>query len=382
MKLSASLTVILVISVITIILFPIFTVLFQHPMFQKILTENILNEGVSLASNLSSVLTIGAADLESETISPQLKGQVETLQEDRRFVKLKIFSASGRIIYSTDPQEIGIVNTGVYLREIIKSGKPHIKDVPESKKSSERLPVPTHFVEAYVPIVKSNRVLGVFEIYYDITVEHKKFEGLIYRFTGVLFGMAVLLLAGVLFSTRKASQYLKARDQVEKRLLHLSHTDELTGLYNRRGFFTLAEQQFKMAKRLKTKILLVSADVNGLKWINDNLGHHEGDRALVEAADILRESYRDSDIIARVGGDEFVVLMAERDDISRDVLTSRLKENLDMHQSRQPGTYELSISVGTVLYDPENPSSLDELMISADRLMYENKRQTKRSRRR
>ena len=102
----------------------------------------------------------------------------------------------------------------------------------------------------------------------------------------------------------------------------------------------------------------------------------------IEAADILRESYRDSDIIARVGGDEFAVLMAERDDISRDVLTSRLKENLDMHQSRQSRTYELSISVGTALYDPENPSSLDELMISADRLMYENKRRTKRSRRR
>ena len=139
---------------------------------------------------------------------------------------------------------------------------------------------------------------------------------------------------------------------------------------------------FKMAKRLKTKILLVSADVNGLKWINDNLGHHEGDRALVEAADILRESYRDSDIIARVGGDEFVVLMAERDDISRDVLTARLKENLDIHKSRQSRTYELSISVGTGLHDPEDPSSLDELMISADKLMYENKRQTKRSHRR
>jgi diguanylate cyclase (GGDEF)-like protein len=194
--------------------------------------------------------------------------------------------------------------------------------------------------------------------------------------------MAVLLLAGVLFSTRKASQYLKARVEVEERLQHLSHTDELTGLYNRRGFFTLAEQQFRMAKRLKTKILLVSADVNGLKWINDNLGHHEGDKALIEAAEVLRESYRESDIIARVGGDEFVVLVAEGNDINRDVLTSRLRENLDIHQSRQSRTYELSISVGTVQFDPENPASLEELMISADQLMYQHKRQTKRSRRR
>ena len=94
----------------------------------------------------------------------------------------------------------------------------------------------------------------------------------------------------------------------EEALLALSLTDELTGLYNRRRFFVLTEQCLKVAVRTKKRSLLLFIDMDDLKWINDHYGHNEGDQALIDLANILKKTFRESDIIARIGGDEFVVL--------------------------------------------------------------------------
>ncbi|MEJ2323606.1 MAG: GGDEF domain-containing protein, partial [Nitrospirota bacterium] len=88
----------------------------------------------------------------------------------------------------------------------------------------------------------------------------------------------------------------------------LSLTDELTGLSNRRGFFNLVDQLLKMAKRMNTVIYMLYADLDSLKSINDVYGHHEGDNILKDVAHILKTTYRESDIVARIGGDEFVVI--------------------------------------------------------------------------
>ncbi len=96
-----------------------------------------------------------------------------------------------------------------------------------------------------------------------------------------------------------------------KSLLALSLVDDLTGIYNRRGFSALAQQELKKANRIKRGMLLLFADVDDLKKINDSLGHQEGDLALIETANLLKETFREPDIIARIGGDEFVVLAAE-----------------------------------------------------------------------
>ena len=90
------------------------------------------------------------------------------------------------------------------------------------------------------------------------------------------------------------------RKMMEAEILALSITDQLTGLYNRRGFLSLAEQQLKLAKRNKSGMLLFFIDMDGLKWINDTLGHEEGDKALIETATLFKETFRTSDIIARM----------------------------------------------------------------------------------
>jgi len=166
---------------------------------------------------------------------------------------------------------------------------------------------------------------------------------------------------------------ITARKRMEETLRAMAFLDELTGLYNRRGFLILGQQQLKTANRMKSRMVLLFTDFNGLKRINDAFGHPEGDRALIEVANVLKETFRESDIIARFGGDEFVVLAIETDGASANVLTARLQENLEARNARRGRRYELSLSVGIASYDPEHPCSIDELVARADRAMYEQK---------
>jgi diguanylate cyclase (GGDEF)-like protein/PAS domain S-box-containing protein len=165
--------------------------------------------------------------------------------------------------------------------------------------------------------------------------------------------------------------------QLEEKLRTMSFTDELTGLNNRRGFFILAGQQLKFAWRERRRVYLISADIDNLKAINDELGHQTGDQAITEIADILRKTFRESDIVARIGGDEFMVLVMDAPDNGIETYTSRLKANVDTHNATSERPYELSLSVGLALCSPELPCSIDELISRADKLMYEDKKERK-----
>lgn len=174
-------------------------------------------------------------------------------------------------------------------------------------------------------------------------------------------------------------QDITERKRAESALQSLSLVDELTGLYNRRGFLAVSEQSLSEI-RLNEKVpAIVYADLDGLKEINDSLGHHEGDRAITKAAEILKDSFRSSDIVARIGGDEFVVLAAVGTEESPESLAMRLQENFDAGNALRNRPYNLSVSVGIAHFDDEQNHSIEELMAQADRAMYEDKRQ-KRSR--
>jgi diguanylate cyclase (GGDEF)-like protein len=155
----------------------------------------------------------------------------------------------------------------------------------------------------------------------------------------------------------------------EEELIALSLTDELTGLYNRRRFFILTEQYLKVAIREKKRLLLLFIDMDYLKWINDHYGHNEGDQALIDLASILKKTFRESDIIARIGGDEFVILVEPTDE-KGEMLITRLDENLQDYNAKGSQRYILSISVGTAQFDPEYPILIDELLSKADASMY------------
>jgi diguanylate cyclase (GGDEF)-like protein/PAS domain S-box-containing protein len=163
------------------------------------------------------------------------------------------------------------------------------------------------------------------------------------------------------------------RKLLEEALRTRSIVDELTGLYNRRGFLTLCEQQLKIAERAEKSVVLLFIDLDHMKWINDTFGHQEGDRALVETAAILRKTFRESDIIGRLGGDEFGVLAIDTAHEERKTV-ARLLDALDSYNRSETRGFKLSLSAGAAHFDPENPSSLDDLIATADNLMYQEKR--------
>ncbi len=166
---------------------------------------------------------------------------------------------------------------------------------------------------------------------------------------------------------------IEERKQLEKSLHALSVTDELTHIYNRWGFFTLAEHKLKIADRREKEILLLIIDIDNLKMINDKYGHNEGDRTLIETSEILKESFRDIDIVARTGGDEFIILQIADADVPYETIISRLKNNLKIYNKRESLDYKLSISIGWSIYNPKSPCSLDELIAQADKLMCDEK---------
>ena len=173
---------------------------------------------------------------------------------------------------------------------------------------------------------------------------------------------------------RRSVRYAVERHRLSSALRSLSLIDDLTGLYNRRGFSDLGEQHLMLARRTARTVLLVYLDVDRLKTINDTLGHHVGDRALVRVAELLRDTFRQSDIIARMGGDEFAVMALEASEEHEAELIHRLRERVIQINERSREPYRLSLSIGTARFDGEGRTRLDDLLAKADEAMYQEKR--------
>jgi diguanylate cyclase (GGDEF)-like protein len=197
-----------------------------------------------------------------------------------------------------------------------------------------------------VPIYDGDRVTHVLAVLYDVTARRSELAEL---------------------ERARAALEVNAAE-----LRKLSDTDELTGLLNRRGFMLFADREIKSAARHGRSLVMVFVDLNGMKIINDTLGHDVGDRALVDTATLLRRVFRGSDIVGRLGGDEFVVLASDAAEASTEMLTMRLRAALDAYNATSTA-FRLSLSVGTAHFDPDKPIDLETLLAEADERMYEAK---------
>lgn len=168
--------------------------------------------------------------------------------------------------------------------------------------------------------------------------------------------------------------YIAELRAMEKKLHKEVITDDLTGLLNRRGLFTIAENQCELAGRNDFDLNFIFLDIDGMKMINDKYGHLAGDEALIYLAGILRRSFRSSDIIGRIGGDEFTVIVTGGPEADYETATNRLQQNIDIHNAKSDSPYKLSVSIGMTRYSHQNPCSIDELYSIADKMMYEQKR--------
>ena len=167
-------------------------------------------------------------------------------------------------------------------------------------------------------------------------------------------------------------------EKANERLRTMSLTDDLTGLNNRRGFMILANGLFKFARRAKHPLCLMYIDMDALKSINDTFGHAAGDTALTHFAQILTKTFRESDVIARMGGDEFTVLTIDATEGGLKAIRARLQSNVDTHNLESARGYSLSFSLGIIRVDLDSTFTVEELLAQADQAMYAHKKKRKR----
>jgi diguanylate cyclase (GGDEF)-like protein/PAS domain S-box-containing protein len=180
------------------------------------------------------------------------------------------------------------------------------------------------------------------------------------------------------------SHSIAAHKELEEFLRSLTDVDELTGLLNRRGFFVKVDAMRRKAKRGDRQVLLTYFDLDGLKRINDERGHAEGDRMLVAAADVLRTAFRERDVLARLGGDEFVALalLGRRHDelLDRQAIEVRLEQAVRAKREELGDEYDFSVSFGSMVANHAELESIDDLLTRADQQMYVAKRSRRRRR--
>ncbi len=171
----------------------------------------------------------------------------------------------------------------------------------------------------------------------------------------------------------KTIEYSIHRHKLVYKLMTQSTHDELTGLLNRRGFENLTIQKIKECNRNNSKAGLFYIDLNGLKWINDTHGHQAGDDAIRKTAQVLLVVCRDSDIKARIGGDEFVILTSNYSSDIENIIKDRIAKTLKLFNTKLDKRFNISLSLGFAYYNPDEPISTDELIKLADAAMFKEK---------
>lgn len=208
-----------------------------------------------------------------------------------------------------------------------------------------------------VPLKAGGEVIGVINVADD-------------QRTGLFSADEIRLVSMFAAQAAIAIQNARLYEQVQR----LATLDELTGLYNRRGFFLLAEQIYRLAHRSSGDLVLFFIDVDHMKQINDQLGHKAGDQALLDAATVLRGTFRVTDVMARMGGDEFAVLAYPSVEANARQLINRLQSEVARFNTWAGRPFQLSLSAGCSSWNPGETTSLDDLMAQADLAMYAAKR--------
>lgn len=428
------------------------------PAYENLLVRYAEDDSARVARHLSSMFGLREGGrLDRGSLPDGFGREVERIRRDLGIERIKVFSASGEVIFSTAPGEVGEVNDRGYFREVVARGRTFTKFVSRDSTTLEGRPVRADVVETYVPVMGEGGFSGAFEIYYDVTRRSEALRGLAVKYSAVPFAITVLFIVALtvvmlrLEAGGKGMRYLglpavlsspvhllllwiaaiflaemvvvfllsafppmsrlalavlnatflvmivgpavyfffldpvfvhfAERRKAERKLEELSITDELTGLLNRRGFFTFARKLLESSRRTGSEVLVLFADLNDLKWINDHLGHDAGDEALKDVASILKGTFRDADVLGRMGGDEFAVLAVNPPDGgAAGAVESRLRKAAGEHPAMADGLYRLSLSIGSAVCRPGEHCSVDELLNRADRRMYKDKEHYRRTR--
>lgn len=332
MKNTRILNAVLLISLLAVLILPAYTMFFLTPAFTGFLISDNEKRLVRVAERMADSLLKEENEISAHSITPYFIRELGHIREAIDVWKVKVFTLDGTIVFSTDPADIGQKSDKDFFGNVVSSGRPYSYLATKTIKGSDGQPVEAQIIETYVPVMHNTKVVGVFEIYYDITATIKALDRLTNKAYFVLLGIVLLLLGAVLVSVAKARASIQAREaaegevrlqkqQLEEQnrelaLLHeqareLSLRDHLTGLGNRRLMEIHFERAISLAHRYGKSLSLIMLDVDFFKKYNDTHGHPAGDEVLRRVASVIREHLREADAAFRYGGEEFLLLLPE-----------------------------------------------------------------------
>jgi len=211
---------ILILVVVVVVALISFNVIYITPSFTKLLTNTTQHDAVRIARHLASSLLVSEkTEVGKDFLNLGLLKEVEKLKEDFDLINLKVFSASGEVVFSGEPSEVGEINRRRYFHDIVAKGKVYAEVVPKNKESLEGRKVTSDVLETYVPLTADRRFLGAIEIYYDITDAKKQLDRLISQSSAITFMFASgLLISIVLLLYQENASMIKRRQLEEERI--------------------------------------------------------------------------------------------------------------------------------------------------------------------
>ncbi|HEY5465941.1 MAG TPA: GGDEF domain-containing protein, partial [Clostridia bacterium] len=226
----------------------------------------------------------------------------------------------------------------------------------------------------FKPLFFRNEQLG-YVVFEPLTNNVKSFEAVRGQISNMLKVINLLLRQKEIEG--RLAKAVGDLQEFNRTLNILSIRDELTSLLNRRGFFDAVQNELDVSGENVQEFLVIFADIDGMKSINDVYGHEEGDAAIRNTAEMLRKVFRADDVIARMGGDEFIVYARHAAPSFFEKVQERAELVLAEIRAVSPKPYRLSVSLGCACFDPHTPLSLSELLREADQHLYEEKRRRK-----
>jgi len=309
-----------------------------------------------------------------------LDKDVRTMMKGLNIVKIKIYSLNGNTIYSTEPKQIGANKSSSKGFLSGKSGNIASELTFRNQfYSLEGVVVDRNLISSYLPVRKNKNapVEAVFELYSDVTNLVLKLESTQNKLVGgVLLILAILYLFLYAIVHRAHKTILQQENERQKHaqeIYYHAYHDSLTGLPNRKGFLERLDESTKRSNRNNKPFAVMFFDLDRFKVINDSLGHDVGDQLLCIAANRIKESVREIDMVFRMGGDEFTILtdsLNSIDDASQ--IARRITENIAKPFALDTHEIIVTTSIGIAIY-PKDDREMDKLVKDADAAMYKAK---------
>ncbi|PLX93367.1 MAG: diguanylate cyclase [Desulfuromonas sp.] len=354
---------------------PVYHSLVSHPAMVKLLLDSTEQNAVDAAR----VIVESFPPLNSETFLNPLeasqKQSIRHLTKHYAIRRIKVFDHTGRIIHSTRAEDIGTTNRKEYFLKQVAQGEMIHKLVSKKEPSLEGVEVNSDVAEIYIPVMVDDKFIGAFEFYFDITKQKAAIASLSRSSFNFLLFVTLAML--VLFCSLgfKMRRVMERQRRAEQEIFRLAYSDALTGLPNRHLFLDRLEQTLTQAKRSGQIVALLYMDIDHFKTVNDTLGHDLGDLLLKSVAERMKEKVRKSDTLARIGGDEFVLLASGlRHPEEASIIAETLLEVFVSPFKLNGNNLFITPSIGITTF-PEDGLSAGQLLKQADIAMYSAKQQ-------